>query len=81
MKQQKLIEQKKLEISRRARVEEQSRKKRIQSMPNNDWELWGQALHDWKEFTRKNPKKMRERTRECVRVFEGWYSQPQHGAV
>ena len=27
-------------------------------MPNNDWELWGQALHDWKEFTRRNPKKI-----------------------
>ena len=56
--QQKLIEQKKLEISRRARVEEQSRKKQIESMPNNDWELWGQALHNWKEFTRRNPKKV-----------------------
>ena len=58
MKQQKLTEQKKLEISRRARVEEQSRKKRIPSMPDNNRELWGQALHDWKEFTRKNPKKI-----------------------
>lgn len=63
--QQKLIDQKRAEIDLRNKIEEQSRKKKIQlpkitntSSTNNDWEAWGQALHDWKDFTKKNGKKV-----------------------
>ena len=25
---------------------------------NSDWEMWGQALHDWKDFCKRQPKKI-----------------------
>lgn len=63
--QQKLIDQKRAEIEMRNKSEEQSRKKKIQlpkitntASTNSDWELWGTALHDWKDFTKKNGKKV-----------------------
>ncbi|CAG5107884.1 Oidioi.mRNA.OKI2018_I69.chr1.g3536.t1.cds [Oikopleura dioica] len=56
IEQQRLVNQKKEEIERN-----KANKPRIPKMNgavNNEWEIWGNALKDWHEFSKKNSKKV-----------------------